>query len=114
MKLYITSTESAEFSTPQEVVSYSIIEKKLFFSTHYFLHVELKESVPLFGLEKFGIEQKFGANFFIAPRYKKDDIRNFNKFPISVNVFISRKNNYYSIEKKELIFYAIAELNVSR
>jgi hypothetical protein len=110
MKIYLKSSESSEFYSQNEIVYQKLIKKKVFFKEKYYMHIELAESVPLFGLEKYCINQKFGANFFIAARYRNESVKNINTRPITVNIFISKRNNYTIINEKELIHYGIGEV----
>ena len=111
MELYISSTDSDMVYAPQKIVNYQILKKKSVFFSRYYLHIETQESLPLFGLDKYGINQKSGANFILSSRYIGKDIEKLEKFPITVNVFISKSNNFSRIKSEDdLIFYGIANL----
>jgi|ERR1043165_2030153 hypothetical protein len=110
MELYLSSTESGEFYSPKKVVYYNVLKRKKWFTTEYFLHVEFEKTIPLFGLERYGINQKFGANFILTSRYMGENIIQ-KEFPMTVNIFIPRNNNFYEIKNKDnLIFYSIGKL----
>jgi hypothetical protein len=111
MELYLISTESAWINEPIKVVDIHILKKKNLFSTDYFLHIELEKSVPTFGLEQQGINPKMSANFIMSSRYIGESLNDLKQFPITVNIFIPKNNNYTEIkDKRNLIFYAIGSL----